>query len=90
MVCDGSGHCGQHVRFGIGLQQCQYLGRLVFAATLFRQQSFQEARARFAKLGESFAEALQLLLMVPRRSMGRIHDRLQRMPVRKTMLGDRR
>lgn len=89
MVGDGPGHRREHVRFGIGLQQCQHLGRLMFAATLFRQQPFQEARARFAKLGVSLAEALQLLFMVPWWSMGRIHDRLQRVPLRKTMLGDR-
>lgn len=88
VVIDGPGQSREHVRFGISMQQYQYLRCLVFSAALLRQQPFQEAQARFAKLGESLAQTPHLLFVIFRRRMRGVHDRLHRVALNQTMLGD--
>ena len=40
VICEGSLHGRENICFGIGMQQCQYLSRLVLDISLFGQQPF--------------------------------------------------
>jgi hypothetical protein len=48
VIGDGSLHGRENICFGIGMQQCQYLSRLVLDIPLLGQQPCEEAATGFA------------------------------------------
>ena len=90
VISERSCHGGENIRFGIGMQQCQDLSRLVLDIALLGQQPFQEAAADFTELREAFTQSLQLGFMVFGGRMRGIHAPLARLAQHENMLGDRR
>jgi hypothetical protein len=88
VISNGSFHGRENIGFGIGMQQCQYLCRLVLDIPLLGQQPCKEARAGFAKLSESFTQSLHLSFMVFGRRMRGIHAPLASLALEEGMPGD--
>ncbi len=90
VIGDGAGQGREDVRFGIGVQQRQHLGRLVLGISLLGQQPFQEAAAHFTQLGEPLAQTRHLRFVVLGRRMRGSHPPLASLALEQNMLGDGR